>query len=95
MKPIEFKEANKTFAECAPLPTYVSNSECISCWELSDEDLIRIAANKKIWLRVSSGNKSQPPVILQAEDPFTEICENCGCEIVDGSYCTGALQEEG
>lgn len=78
MKPIEFKEMNTkltkpegmTDEECSSLPAYVNQTESISCWELSDDDIMLMTATRRIWVRVVSGNGSQPPIGIQAETPF-------------------------
>lgn len=77
MKPIKFQEANliltkpkeMTSEECSSLTVFSNGKECISCWSLSDEELVQIYETKQIWLRVMSG-KTQPPVLLQSESPF-------------------------
>lgn len=83
MKPIEFKEQNRTLGkpegmtdeECSSLPVYANGSECISCWQLSDEELKKILETKCIWVGVLSGN-TQPPIFLTVETPFVEIKNN-------------------
>ena len=71
MKPKKFKEQNKvlikpdsmTNQECGSLPIYTNGEQCISCWELSDDDIMDIVKYKKIWVGVYSG-ENQPPIWL-------------------------------
>jgi hypothetical protein len=82
VNPTAFPEANvvltkpesMTDEECGPLPVYRGGGECISCWELTGEEIMRILETKKIWVRVLSGN-SQPPIALELENPFLPIEE--------------------
>ena len=60
-----------TDEECGELPVYHSRAEgyCLSCWELSEEDLATILKTKKVLLWVRGG-RTQPPVSVQVENPF-------------------------
>lgn len=77
MKPIEFKEQTKVLSkpknmtdeECSSLPVFTNGTNCISLWELSDEEIEKIKETKCIWLGVMSG-LTQPPVFLSVETPF-------------------------
>lgn len=77
MKPIEFNEQNKvllkpenmTDEECKSLPVFSNGKECISCWQLSDEEIEKLKETKCIWLGVLSG-QTQPPVFLNVDNPF-------------------------
>lgn len=76
MKPVEFPEANArltppsclTEAECGKLPVYRDGQYCISCWELSSDDLMEILQTKRVWLWVMG--ETQPPVLLTASKPW-------------------------
>ena len=69
MKPIKFKESNKTLnkpegwtdEECQPLPVYTDNTQCISCWKMSFKQRLSAIFFGKIWLSVYTGT-TQPPV---------------------------------
>ncbi len=71
MKPIKFKEWNKTLLrpysitdkECESLPVYTDGIMCLSCWKLSFVEKLKVLFFGKIWLSVRSG-KRQPPVSL-------------------------------
>lgn len=78
MKPIKFKESNKTFTrpesmtkeECGPLPVYQDNHHIISCWKLTLKERVKILVKGKVWLWVW-GTKQQP-ISLDCENPFKE-----------------------
>ncbi|MBS4056529.1 MAG: hypothetical protein KGZ82_04340 [Bacteroidales bacterium] len=75
MKPLKFKEHNQQLGppqgmsedECASLPVFTDGKQCISCWELSPEEIDKVKRTGRIWLSVMSG-KTQPPVWLSAEE---------------------------
>ena len=77
MKPIRFKEVNKTLtkpsdmtvSQCKSLPIVQANGLCISCWGLSLIERVKILFRGKIWLTVRSG-ETQPPVKLTIDKPF-------------------------
>lgn len=77
MTPVPFPEVNvvlqkpksMTDEECTPLPIYRGGGECISCWQLTTEELMEVLQSKRIWIRVLSG-KSQPPIALETSSPF-------------------------
>ena len=75
MKPLNFRESNKTLLkprsmtdeECGFLPIYVSTykSFCLSCWRPSLKERLSILLFGRVWLWVMSG-ETQPPVSLEA-----------------------------
>jgi len=75
MKSIKFPEQTKvlgkpenmTDEECSSLPVFCDGEQCISKWELNEEDKKHIAEKGFIWLRIWSGN-TQSPVCLEAVD---------------------------
>lgn len=76
MKPIEFTESMYVLAapkgqekEVDPLPVYSDKQKCISCWELTDEEIEIIKKTKKVYLGVLSW-KTQPPVFIAINPPF-------------------------
>lgn len=76
MKPIEFTESMYCLQapkgqekEVDPLPVYSDKQKCVSCWELTDEELEIVKKTKRIYLGVFSG-KTQPPVFLAIKPPF-------------------------
>lgn len=74
MKPTKFKEQNfelgkpesMTDDECVPLPCFRDGQQVISKWELSEDEKAHVAEHGYIWIRVFSGNFSQPPILPQA-----------------------------
>lgn len=71
MKPIEFEGANIVFGknqpEYLPLPAkQVDDSTIMTCWELTDEDILLINSSKKIWLGIMTFGKPLQPVLLTA-----------------------------
>ena len=75
--PIPFDEMNLTLnapegeeENVDAMPAYTDGTHCISCWQLSPEDLERLKENGgKIWLWVWSGH-TQPPVCVDTVNPF-------------------------
>ncbi len=76
MNPVHFPEANLTLTPpagwppeaCGNLSTYADGKEIISCWELSDEELLELARHRRLWVRVAG--QGAPPMSLQVEHPF-------------------------
>lgn len=70
---------NMTEEECKSLPIWNGDgSQCISRWELNDDELALVMDTKAIWCSVLSG-QTQPPIWLSADRPF----ENSKGEIAD------------
>lgn len=68
MTPIQFPEANVTFAkdqpEYMPLPAFKNDSpqgEVISCWQLSFRERLRILFTGKLWVCLLTFNKPLTP----------------------------------
>lgn len=68
MKPIEFPEHNLVYAknqpEYIPLPVFKDNSpegQCISCWQLSLVERLRILFTGKLWVSLMTFNKPLTP----------------------------------
>ena len=71
MKPIEFEGADIVFGknqlEYMPLPAkQVDDKTIMTCWELTDEDILLINSSKKIWLGIMTFGKPLQPVLLTA-----------------------------
>lgn len=71
MKPTEFEGADIVFGknqpEYLPLPAKQINENTImTCWELSDDDIVLLASSKKIWLGIKTFGKPLQPVLLSA-----------------------------
>lgn len=75
MIPIDFPQANKTLgpprgvAGVDGLCVYCDGRQCLSCWQLTDEDRQRLIAGEPVWLFELFG-ETQPPVTLQVGNPF-------------------------
>ena len=75
MKPIDFKEANRTLNppeemdNCISLRVHFDGEQNISCWKFSFKEIIRMIFDRRIWLYVCG--ESQPPVWLDTKNPFS------------------------
>lgn len=80
MKATHFAQANivlgkpegMTDKECGELPAYRGKTSAghpvfISCFEMTDEELLKVIETKKIWLHVNS--EQHPPVALTPHAP--------------------------
>lgn len=73
MKPIKFEESNVTYVAegCNDLPAYKGETQIISCWQLTEQDLETIKETGVIWFSVAG--QSQPPIWLGTEKPFERV----------------------
>jgi len=77
MKAIDFEQSTKSLGrpigttedECGPLNVYCDRKHCISCWQPTWWDRLRLLFGGNIWLWVWSGD-TQPPVAIQTVDPW-------------------------
>jgi hypothetical protein len=77
MRPVEFKQANKNLlppskvdVPCKSLPVFSNGRQCVSCWQLTLLERVKILFTGKIWLGVLG--KTQPPLYLEVTIPFLE-----------------------
>lgn len=68
MKPIRFSGVNFEFRtnqqENVPLPLLrTKDGMCISCWELSDEELEEIVRNRQIYISQLTFNRGFNPIL--------------------------------
>lgn len=74
MKPIQFPEMTKTWAEnqapWIPLPAYTNERESISLWSLSLGERVRLLFTGKLWLRQCNFGQPLQPQLPQVESPF-------------------------
>lgn len=76
MKPIDFKEANKTLSapngmsSVLPLRVRSTNSECTSLWRVSMKERLRLLFTGRIWCHVMSFTGTQPPISLSVKKDF-------------------------
>ena len=69
MRPIEFPEKNVVYAEnqpeYLPLPAHkTADGDVITCWELSEQEILEIATNGRLWLVVKTFNNPLQPIFL-------------------------------
>ena len=64
MRPVDFKGSNgklSGFGEVSDLAVYRDGSSIVSCFELSDEDVVLLARTRRLWLVVEA-RITHPPV---------------------------------
>ena len=74
MKPIDFPQSTKelgrprtmTDDECGSLHVWSDGRQCVSCWNPTLKERVRILFGRPVWLGVVSGN-TQPPVFVRAD----------------------------
>ena len=70
-KPVGFEGANHIYQapegrdDVGDLECFVTETEVISCWRLSDEELAKVAKTGVIWLSVQS--RALPPVLVSGD----------------------------
>lgn len=78
MKPMDFKQANKTYhkpedmteKECGSLRVYIDdNGYCISKWKMSFMDRLRCLFQGYVWLSEINGGTVHP-VKIATDSPF-------------------------
>jgi len=75
MIPVKFPEANKLLQneDAQPdstLPVLDTGNTIISCWELTDDEIIELYKNKRLWVLVSTAMGTHFPISLSAYIPF-------------------------
>lgn len=83
MKPIEFPEANVVFAkdqpEYTPLPAFKANTpegECISCWQLSFSERLRLLFTGKLWVSLMTFNGPLQPSFFTTKKSEVLVTES-------------------
>lgn len=83
MKPIEFPESNAVYAkdqpEYIPLPVFKADTpegQCISCWELSFTERLRILFTGKLWVSLMTFNKPLTPSYFTTKKSEVLTTEN-------------------
>ena len=76
MKPVEFKEQNRTFAKdqepYLPLPAYqhLDDWKCVSsCWGMNFIQRIKVLFTGKVWVSIPTFGKPLTPVKLSIDKP--------------------------
>lgn len=83
MKPTEFAGQNYVLAapdgveNVAPLPVFRNGACCVSCWELSDDELAEITRSRRVFLSVFMG-ATQPPVYVGSETTTRQVVADYG-----------------
>ncbi len=79
MKPVDFKEANKTLNApngtpgVLPLRVRSTDTECISLWRVPIKERLRLLFTGKIWCYVMSLTGTQPPISLSVKKDNTAL----------------------
>lgn len=79
----EFKGSNRVLGapkgsdNVVPLHVFCNGVCCVSCWELSEEELAEIVRTKRVFLSVFFGN-TQPPVYLGSESAVRGMIADYG-----------------
>jgi len=60
-----------------PLPIFRNGKCCVSCWELSDEEIAEIMKSRRVYLSVVLGD-TQPPVFVGSEDQVRRFVADYG-----------------
>jgi hypothetical protein len=75
--PVDFPEKNfvkqapANMPDCRPLPCWIDDTQVVSCWEFSPEELAEIARTGKMYISVLAP-VSTPPMWLTGLNPFVQ-----------------------
>lgn len=79
MYPIEFPEKNHILGpppgqeeECSSLHTWTDMFSSLSCWQLTDEEILELYDTHKLFVRIWYGPVS-PPVMVYGCNPFSRM----------------------
>jgi hypothetical protein len=83
--PVQWPGANRILAppkgmdetQCSNLAVFSNGVTCVSCWELSEEELDEIIRSRCVFLSVFSGG-TQPPVFVGSEDEVRRMIADYG-----------------
>lgn len=76
MEPVIFTQANRCLTapvsnpDVKPLYVYTDGLQCISVWQLTDDEIETLVKSKKLYISVYSG-ETQPPIMAMVDSPFT------------------------
>jgi hypothetical protein len=83
-EPVAFTGHNMTLAppkgskNVGTLPIFRNGLCCVSCWQLTKEELAEvIASDGKVFITVMSG-ATQPPIYVGSETTVREVCADYG-----------------
>ena len=82
---VEFSGANRRLLapegmddlSCRTLPIFSNGRSCVSCWELSEDEVAEVVQTKRIFLSVMSG-QTQPPVYVGGIEGTRELNADYG-----------------
>jgi hypothetical protein len=81
MKPILFEQANRTLTapagqenEVETMYVYTDGQQCISKWQLTDDEIEMVIKNRHLYISVMFGG-TQPPILPMVHSPFTNLSE--------------------
>lgn len=67
MKPVGFEGANMKLGE---IPAYLKNGMVSFCWELSQEELVKVLNSKKVFITVNlNGQEQMQPTLVHVDSP--------------------------
>lgn len=81
--PVEFEGQNLVLEpppggeNIAPLPIFRNGTCCVSCWELSDDEITEIVKSRRVYLSVFFG-LTQPPVFVGCEQQVRDMIADYG-----------------
>lgn len=82
-KPTDFPGTNLLLVgpagrdDVSPMHVFTNGMFCVSCWELTDEEIAEITRARKVFLCVMSGG-NQPPVYVGTEDAVRGLIADVG-----------------
>lgn len=60
-----------------PLQVFRNGAVCVSCWELSDQELAEVNRTRRLYLSVFMGN-TQPPVFVGGTEETRSVVADYG-----------------
>jgi hypothetical protein len=81
--PVEFEGQNFVLRppgkaeNVLPLPIFRNGTCCVSCWELTDDEIAEIVRSRRVYISVFFGN-TQPPVFVGSERQVRDFIADYG-----------------
>lgn len=60
------------------LPVFSNGVDCVSCWQLSPEELDEVKRTGRVFLLVTGMGGTMPPVYVGGEDAVRGLCADNG-----------------
>jgi len=83
-RPVAFAGANKVLGpptgedeRVSSMAVFTNGNVCVSCWELSEDELREVVRTRRVWLSVWSG-ATQHPVYVGDEDATRGVVVDFG-----------------